>query len=556
MRTTHISRALSALLALAFLCLPLSACRESPILRETIYLQDTPEIDEEQTELDPDDEGEEDEQFEHLEQPEAETPRDSTPDEGFDQGDDDADSTAEVDYNPSAGNDYESDDAPSGGAQVTGEPESAPEPSGQETAAPSETETEIAPEPETVPGGDTVRQIVDGAGRTVDLPEDVETVTAVGWAAQMVEMLGGSGRLLAANQDFLSSDLAAAAFSDLASVQALWGGAGDAGISDENFAALLALAPDVCFEISGQNTFSEYQAAALTDAGIAYVVLPALSSKDTLTQAVTLAAEVLGGGAAEIADAYCTYVADAMDEVAGKTGGAGRTSLYLAAWDGAASYTLNYTKGVIDAAGSGLAVAYSPRCAQLVSTFLGAANVVNESTRIRSSHRDSDFVYVAPMFHQFEPAVSGSAAAFYSGAGEYGSAFDLFVARMVTDTTYYQLGSAQYPAVIAANESVRDALNDNWFWQYHETDANGYVTVSGERFYCGVVGPYDVYVNPQGMCDWAEGSMESPLEAYWAACKFSDAYTMDEVREETVRFYQQFFGLTLTDQQLTAIFGE
>jgi hypothetical protein len=49
--------------------------------------------------------------------------------------------------------------------------------------------------------------------------------------------------------------------------------------------------------------------------------------------------------------------------------------------------------------------------------------------------------------------------------------------------------------------------------------------------------------------------VESPLEALWAAYQFTGAYTLEEVKAETSSFYQQFFGITLTADQLTAIFG-
>lgn len=543
-------RQCTLLLAALLLCVPLSACRESPVLHEVLYEQTAPEVDEEQEMLDPEDEGEEDEQFENQPDDSAETERDSESDMGLnDPSQPDAGSSVDVAYSPSANQEWQSQDAPSASAQGQEGSEHAGQPS-------ESTQSEAIPD---VAAGDEHqgKQIVDGSGRTVTLPENVETVTAVRWAAQMVEMLGGSGRLAAADSEFLSSALAKAAFADLNSVNSLWSGSGNSGMTQNQFAALLALAPDVCFEISGEYTFSETQIQQLDEAGIAYVVLPALTSIDTLKQSVSLIAEILntnsntGASSASIAASYSAWVDGVVSDVKGKLE---CTGLYISEWDSSASYVLNHTKGVVDSEGSGLAMAYSPQKAQLVSTFMKAAGVVNESTRIMSTHRDSEYVYVAPMFHQFDPVISGQKAAFYSGAGEYGSAFDLFVARMVSDTVYYQLGSAQFPAAIAANEAVKKQLEDNWYWQYHASDANGYVTISGESFYCGVVGEYDIYVNPQGMCSWAEGSVESPLEAYWISCKFGSHFTLDEVKEKTSRFYQEFFGLSLTEKQLEDIF--
>ena len=390
----------------------------------------------------------------------------------------------------------------------------------------------------------------------MDIPENVETVTATGTAAQIVELIGGENRLAAADSRLLSATLAIQAFPGLTDIPAWWPDNPDQPISSENFETLIAEHPDVCFELSGDNTFTNSQAEQLTEAGISYVVLPGLSSVDNLKQTVSLIADVLGGDAAEKAADYIGWVDDVIGDVSEKTAGTDLTSLYVADWDSEAGYQLSDTAGVIEPYGSGLAMAYSPLKNQLMSAFMSAAHVTNESTRMRSMHRDSKYVYVAPMFHQFSAVVSGSRAAFYSGAGEYGSAYDLFVTRMVGESTYTQLGCSQFPAIIVASDSVREKIENDYFWEYRPSDANGYVNIGGESFYRGVCGEYAIYVNPRGMCDWAEGGLESPLEAYWIAYKFGGAYTLDEVKEKTAEFYNQFFGVTLSDEQLKNIFGE
>lgn len=533
------------LVILLLMCMLLSACRDSPVLEEVVYTHSAPVVDVDQEMLDPEDEGEQDEEFSN-EKDDVDTDRDSQEDEGLANENGNASEATDSEYNSNSGNHWNSGDAPSQPAEGTGT-----DPSGENE------------QPENVPG-DIVssKQIVDGSGRTVTVPENVDTVTAVGAAAQMVEMVGGTGRLAGADQAFLSSGLAKAAFSDLSSIKSWWDGNGDSGISSSNFSALLTAKPDVCFEISGKNTFSNAQVAQLESNGIAYVVLPAPTSQDTLKQAVTIVADVMGHNAttgesaSSIASAYASWADNAVKEVGNKTAGKELTSLYVSGWDASAQYQLNNTKGVIDSSGSGLATAYSPTKTQLVSTYMSAANVVNESTRIRSIHRDAEEVYVAPMFHQFDAVVSGSRAAYYSGAGEYGAAYDLFAARMITDSLYYQLGSSQFPAVIAADADVKKSLENNWFWQYHPINSTGYVTVSGQSFYCGVVGQYKIYTNPQGMCDWAEGSVESPLEAYWVASKLSGVYSMTEVYQKTNDFYKSFFGVELSSTQLSQIFVE
>lgn len=545
------------LLLAALLCAGLSACRESPVLQETLYLSAQEEVDEEQEELDPEDEGEEDEQFENEEEEDADTQRGEEEDMGLTGQEEDASNAAGVEYSATSGHDWEAagsdEDAAQNGQGGADSPDSTQiEDSDGEAVSPENTaDAEL----------DTAKQVVDGAGRTVTLPENVETVTAVRWAAQMVEMLGGSGRLLAADGDFTASALAKAAFSDLSGVRTLWPGDGSQYISGGDFAALLALQPDVCFEISGDNTFSNSQIAQMQEAGIAYVVLPKLNSVANLETALSLMAQILdtnastGESASDIAGAYSSWVDSVVSTVKSKTSGQALSSLYIAGWDADAQYILNNTHGVSFPTGLGLAYAYSPLKAQFLTTFMAAANITNESTRIASLYRDTDYLYVTPMFQQFMPTVSGKMATYYDSTGKVAASKELFVSRAVGGDTYYELGSSAYPAIIAANEEVKTQIENNFYWQAHDLTDTGYYVTDGMNFYHGVAGPYDIYVLPQGMCDWADGSLESPLAAYWLACQFDGAYTLDEVRGETQSFYQTFFGVTLSDQQLNEIFA-
>ncbi|MGN1001448.1 MAG: hypothetical protein ACI4PC_01635 [Oscillospiraceae bacterium] len=548
---------LTALLLAALMLAPLSACRESPVLQETIYMSAQEEIDEEQEELDPEDEGEEDEQFQEEEKEEPETQRQEEVDLGLTGEENQASEAADVEYSASAGNDWEA---------ASSETETAQNGEGSaETSDPQVEEEEDSEEvsPENVADAEleTAKMVVDGAGRTVTLPERVETVTAVRWAAQMVEMLGGSGRLAAANSDFLSSALANAAFADLGGVAALWAGDGSKYISESNFAALLELHPDVCFEISGENTFSSSQAAQLEEAGIAYVVLPKLNSVANLETALSIMAQILdtndstGESASAAAGAYFSWVSSTVSTVKSKTSDYPLTSLYIAGWDSNAQYVLNNTHGVDFPTGLGLAYAYSPLKAQFLTTFMSAANISNESTRIASLYRDTDYLYVTPMFQQFMPTVSGEKATYYDSTGKTAASKELFVSRSMGGSTYYELGNSAYPAVIAANAAVKAQIESNFYWQVHDLTSTGYYVADGISFYHGVAGPYDIYVLPQGMCDWADGSLESPLAAYWLACMFDGVYTLDEVKEQTQSFYQTFFGVTLSDEQLRQIFA-
>lgn len=546
-----------ALLLAVLLCGALGACRESPVLRETLYLSAQEEIDEEQEELDPEDEGEEDEQFENEEKEDAETERGEETDAGLTGEEDEASHATEAGYSATSSHEWEGDSSETNAAQ-NGEGSA----DSSDSTLAGEDGADVSPENTADANLETAKQVVDGAGRTVVLPDNVETVTAVRWAAQMVEMLGGSGRLAAADSDFLSSSLASAAFPDLGGVKQLWTGDGSNHISSDGFTALLELHPDVCFEISGENTFTNAQISRLEEAGIAYVVLPKLNSVANLETALSLMAQILdtnhttGESASTIARSYASWVNSTVSTVKSKTSDRALTSLYIAGWDTDAQYVLNNTHGVSFPTGLGLAYAYSPLKAQFLTTFMSAANIANESTRIASLYRDTDYLYVTPMFQQFMPTVEGTMATYYDSTGKIAASKELFVSRSAGGDTYYELGNSAYPAIIAANADVKKQIEDNFYWQAHELTDTGYYVADGMNFYHGVAGPYDIYVLPQGMCSWADGSLESPLTAYWLAYQFDGIYTLDEVKSQTQNFYQTFFGLTLTEKQLQDLFGE
>ncbi len=341
----------------------LGGCRSSPVLEQIIYRQEAEETAPEEEMLDPEDEGRKDEQFDNKPEEEAETDRDTKEDQGLEGEKDEAEEAAEADHSEETMNAFDSSAAP---AQATEDQnpetsESTPKPQADEQAEPDTEEESKYSNPEGEGGenengnaaagenigGDAVtgKQIVDASGRTVDVPENVETVTATGAAAQFVELIGGDNRLIAADSGILSSALAMQAFPDITGIPAWWSDDADKPISPENFETLIAAHPDVCFELSGDNTFTNSQVERLAEAGISYVVLPGLSSADNLKQTAALIAEVLGGEAAEKAAAYTGWVDDVISDVSDKTAGTDLTSLYIADWDSAASYQLSDTAG-------------------------------------------------------------------------------------------------------------------------------------------------------------------------------------------------------------------
>ncbi len=543
------------LTAMLFVSVLMTGCKQSPTLQEVRYTDDASQVDTDVSQLDPEDWGQLEEQLQNEQNDESKTDRDEEQDRGIENSEsDNKDKSADVEYRSDQPNDLKSEDDPQMSTNGSGNMNDSGNTSGDGMA------------PEYVPGDlNSGKQIVDASGRTVTVPENVGSVAATGAAAQMVEMIGGAGKLMAADNALLSSSLAKTAFSDITDIKSWWSGNGNEGISAANFSSLLSAKPDVCLEISGSNAFSAEQAAQLSQAGISYVVLPALSSQKELENAVTLVGQMFGDAGVSKAKEYNSWVESTVKNVNGKAA-SNMISLYLKDWDDAAQYTLDTALTILGGGknGTGLAIAYSPKASQLVSTFMNAAGVVNESTREATKHKDTELVYVTPRFKTFNATVSGNKATYYSGQMEYDGAHDLFVSSKAagSDSVYTMLGSSAYPAVIAADSEVKSKLESNWFWQYHELNPDGSmkenVTVSGNKRIAsiGIIAPYNIYVNPQGMVSWADGSVESPLEAYWVASKFAGTYSINDVKQQTSSFYQKFFGCTLSASQLTAIFGE
>lgn len=571
-----------------------SACRPSPVLEKVVYVDQSEQTDPNEQQTDPSDQGRETQDLENKTTKDADRQRKEKQDQGR-QGDQpqtasaadvqqnnknniddysmssqkktaedgthkksesDGKGSADATNSKTSDDSGKSDDSASDKASGKKDSASSDKPSGKSDESDSDKPSDESDDSDDVKKDPNAvyRQIADASGRQVDVPENVDAVTAVGSGAQMVSMLGEKGTLIGTNQAFQSSSLARAACEGLNKTSVWWSGDGDSTMSDSNFSKLLAASPGVCFYINGQNTFSDRQLARLEKRGIAAFALYAPTSVDNLKKSAKLVGKVLGDSAAEKAEKYSDWIDEVLDDAAGSIS-EDFYSLYLADWDASVSYQLGDTHGLLakHSSGTGLAMAFSPKKEQILSTFMSAAGVSNVSTSI-SGHKSRDYVYVTPMFRNLKVSVKGSAATYYSGSGETGVAYDLFISRG-SGSSYTQLGSSAYPAVIVSDSSVKSKLENNWFWKNKDQDGDGRVD-EDPAIYSGILGSYDIYINPSGLGDWAVGSVDAPLEAYWIACKFQKSYSMSEVKEKTKEFYQEFFGTTLSSSQLRAIYGE
>lgn len=571
----------------AVLCvfLALAGCKPSPAFVETVYDDRARETDERSDVSEV--ENDEDNTEEDTELP----PREFEEDVGKDRGREREDPTAgEEEQENDAPKPEHNEDANPDEGPGTGEPtpepqeESAPPPEEPappegpaETPPPTPEPTE-EPAPEASPAPDAsleqLRQVVDAAGRRVDLPEAVEHVAAVGEAAVLVEMLGGAGRLSAS-----SAGLAAGLSGELLEhdCELLWSGDGRSPLSDEGFSRLLELAPQACLELSGQLSFSEEQLSALEKAGIAYVVLPALTTDEGIRQAVTLIGEVLGSNgeldAKKRAEEYLAFhdralalaasrvnswLPDGVDYATGNAAGAsgteGVTALYISGWDAAAAWSL-HDDAYETLSGTGLPYTETGYLRSPVTYYLSLAGVANAAALKENyySLKQSKLRYVSPIHSPNKTlSVEGSAGVTYDPSYVFTSAAGVF------------LGESGFPFVIAADDETKRGIEESPLWQDYGmtgsatglTSGYGFLDANGDIVLSTVHGPYEVLVLPTGVGNWAEGSAESVLTVLWAACRLRGAVTEGELRAFTAEFYDRFYGIRLSDGQLDRLLHE
>lgn len=450
------------------------------------------------------------------------------------------------------------------------------------------------------------KTVTDGNGTEQNIPRDVYTVTAVGAAAPIVEMVGGSGRLLASSASFTGGQLANTICPDVmaGAVQTWWADDGTDPIDDNCFQTLLNESPDVCFVVGGQRTFDSNQLAALQEAGIGYVPLPELNSVANMKEAVNIVAAVLETNetthepAKNIARNYSDWVDQILSESSCESKHA---TMVISGWDASAVwYThldwgqgsetfelYNYQLGndffaqdyrredgyvTLDRIAYGAAVGWGhgmKSCTPL-SELLQAANVTVAGLNI--SDADMFNVPFVPGTEGKYQYYIGSVIPFLSYAsngtesGQIGfslSVQNIFydfrssmsgrewkctacVPGLERDKTLTYLGSAGiFDSIIAENPDAKTALERNSLWRYY-TSAE-WKDITGKYPVGGygtdICGPYTIYVNPYGFSSWLYGGVDSPLESLWAACKIDGTVSESKLRSEVDSFYMEFFGV-------------
>ncbi len=409
---------------------------------------------------------------------------------------------------------------------------------------------------------ETTKQVVDARDEYVEVPAKVGPVTATGEIATIVEMLGGSNRLLASSASFTGNSMAQSVFAyqGISNVNTWWSGDGSATISSGNFNALVSAKPDVCFEISGQNTFSSDQVTAMKEAGIAYVVLPELSSLSNIKEAVRIVGDCLGdtsanGGsnAPQIAKQYGEWVDSLISTVQEKRGSGVTNRTIFVGWDDDA--VLSYPGGSATGGAYSYATLFNDESTALYECIT-AANLIEQTCLDQGDRVFNGKGYIDPLYYAGSISYEGKYKASHLGTEEYSpvkgryEAINVFVDdRNAEKWLWNHIGTIDtFNTMIAMDSYTAGKIAaDPVFWptrsvSYYVTPLGG----SGKLpvTWSNASGNYWILINPSGVGSWTEGSAECILEAAWLCWKYG-GISESEFKSYVSDFYSTFYQVQI-----------
>ncbi len=435
-------------------------------------------------------------------------------------------------------------------------------------------------------GGDV--QTIDNTGTSQDVPRNVATVAAQNNEATIVQMLCGTGALVAANESWAPTMKAKGAFSndpvEFASLDQVAAGWSDDGTP--NLAALVAAAPNVIIEEAGTRMLTEDEKAAMAEQGVSCTVMTVYKLGDSTTadSAIVSNVQLIGEmmqdaypNSPAMASTYKTMHDEAINNCITANGGYAyklvNSTSSRAIYQGDGADTTNFSSNRVATAVvddwysmsttitserrysdasmsylsadtdtlvvSGLALSMGGNASLdyiLSDYYLQCAGVVNEA-----------YEYGKPDSEKTTPVAAGNFPLTSCGLD------NLFTKRSVPSALWFcetagsgssenwtTVGDSTYPAIIVRSQSIAD----NIIASANET--NGFYNV-GQG--------YGVYVVPSGlMGSWLEGTPESYLLTPWAYCAFHASNGSIDLSTCTTyvnNFYQTFYrcgaGSVVTD---------
>ena len=173
---------------------------------------------------------------------------------------------------------------------------------------------------------DAENNVYDGSfGEVTDLPEDVETVCAVGNAATITLSIGGEGTLVGTSAEYKSDPEISKVFSvrGLDDAAVCWSKDGDS--EDADIKKIIKASPDAVVVTSGEDSLTVAQERKLGDAGIRVIVLPAPTSDTNIRNAVKAVGQLFSDAtdkeSVERAKSYTSTVSDALSIAESAHGG-------------------------------------------------------------------------------------------------------------------------------------------------------------------------------------------------------------------------------------------
>ncbi|MCD7864741.1 MAG: hypothetical protein LUG54_01715 [Clostridiales bacterium] len=390
-------------------------------------------------------------------------------------------------------------------------------------------------------------------------------VIATGEAAILTQMLGGAGSLYATDQVTYNAMAEYFPADELADIEILWSGDSTGSINADSLDALIAEGKNPQAALLDSTALNSSDVSALNDRGISCTALT-FDSYDSILTAVRTVANVLGTDEAAQRQAEYVSFCDSISEMVGDYDSE-KYTLFVSGWDSAAqlSFSTIYTGTWKSRLGVAIACMLSDSPADEMWNLAGVQSVFSQSGYKRTGHGNTtsetfEILYGSEYQYLCQYYVKYQSPSLLTPTYDY-------TMEVSVNWLLYKLGDSDYPAVIAATQEVASSWLADKNYSSETQDAGMYTVghLSSTQRYLydhgissGIMArisdEYEVYVNPSGLGDWAEGSAESILEAAWIAWKIQGACDEDQVREKIEEYYATFYRCTdLTDAQVDAI---
>ena len=397
-------------------------------------------------------------------------------------------------------------------------------------------------------------------------------IAAVGQYAVIVQMLGGTGALTAADEETLSSWEETGAFpGEYDDVQVGWSDDGsDAGSLDAQ--AVIASGAECVLTSSVYGELSDDEEEELTSAGIDIVLMPTIGTVDAydsqIVYAVRIVGEVLKKAGSDIAldaDALASQYASFHDSVLSATRSLnGGYSTWMK--DGTTKAWLYYGTSVLS--GAGISSTSSTR---YVLSYIDGWATAKSATRIETRKNQTVTVDCSEGLGMYFAATkeTGNCYATFDYYLQHAGVMDVLMCTQSYDYSSYSdeiletlgdftlpyisygvgynalrfnftatgstctVGSSTYPAVVTRTEEYADLVRAS------ADKDDGTYNVGSE---------YEVWVLPSGVAgSWADGTLESFLVALWAYCMYQQDGDLATCSAYLQEFYETFYRCSYED---------